>query len=124
MQMDVKYRLAGVTAVVDDHAISGPIKAPLLAKRLRDKEQVSDQFTVLLFDAVDICDVLLRHDKDVGRRLGIEVLKGDCEFILMDHLRGDLLFDDPAEDAVLVVSHGYPFCSPEKLLKKQLLAPV
>jgi hypothetical protein len=124
MQMDMKNGLTGVPAIVDDHAIAGLIKAFLLRKCLRHKEQVSNQLPVILPDAVNIGEVFFRHDEDMDRRLRIEVLEGNSKLILVDHFRGDLLFDDPAEDAVLIKSHAYPFRSPEKLLKKQLLAPV
>jgi hypothetical protein len=42
----------------------------------------------------------------------------------VDYYRRNLFFDYLAEDAVLIKSHAYPFCSLEKLLKKQLLEPV
>src|SRR3990172_9803434 len=125
MKMDVEHGLAGAVAVVNDHPVAALFKAFLGGDFPRDKEEVSHELPVRHGDAVNVRDMLFGNDERVDRRLGIDVLEGDRMLVLVDDRGRDLLFDDPAENAVRVGAHDLPplVCC-EKLRKKQHLLPV
>lgn len=125
MEMDVEHGLSSIKAVVDDHPITALIETLLRSYGLGNKEEVANEFTVCNGDAVDVSDMFFWHNKRVNRRLGIEVLEGDCVLILVEKCCRDFFLDDLAKKTVLVRTH---FLSPgrfsEKLLKKQERSPV
>jgi len=111
MQMDMKNRLTSVTAVVDHQPIATALEASFLCDTLRDKEQMTDPFAVFLPHAVNIRDMVFRNDKDMCRRLRIDVLKGDGKIILMYKPCRDRFLDDLAEDAILFPGHAASYLS-------------
>jgi len=103
--MDMKNGLAGVTPVIDHHAVAVLFKTFLYGNGFCNKEQVTNDLTVRDGYSVDVMDMFFRHDQRVRRRLGIDVLEGKGELIFVDDLGGDLFFDDLAEYAVWVKIH-------------------
>lgn len=125
MEMDVEYGLSRVKAVVDDHPITARIETFLRSNGLGNKEEVANEFTVRHGDAVDAGDMFFWHNERVNRRLGIEVLKGDCVLIFVENRCRDFFLDDPAKNTVPIRTHSLsPGMLSEKLLKKQERLPV
>jgi len=104
----MKHRLSRVPSVVNDHPVTMSLETAFLGDLLGDEEQMADHLAVRLLHAVDVRDVHFWNDQDMCRRLGVQVLEGDGEMILVHQLRRDLLCDYLAEDAVLVVRHKSP----------------
>ena len=96
----MENRLAGIMTVINDHPVATLIKPFLGRNGLGNKEQVSDDFTVRDNDTVNICDMFFRHNERMDRRLGVEILKCDRVFVLVDDRRRDLFLDDFAKQAV------------------------
>jgi hypothetical protein len=122
MKMNMKNRLAGVPTVVDHEPITASLEAPLLRDILRDQEQMPDLFLIYWFHAVNIRDMLFRNNKDMRRRLRIDILESDGMIILIHKLCRDRFLDDLAEDAILLPYHAISYLS--KRRKKQLRSPV
>ena len=110
----MENRLAGITAVVDDHPVAALIKPLFGSYGLGNKEQVPDYFTVRDNKTVDVGDMFFRHNEHMDRRLRIDVLKGDRVLVLVDDLCGDLFFDDLAKQAGWARAH---FISPRAYRK-------
>lgn len=125
MEMDVEHGLSSIKAVVDDHPITALIETFLRSYGLGNKEEMANKFAVRNGYAVDVSNMFFWHNKRVNRRLGIEVLEGDCVLVLMENRCRDFFLDDLAKNTVRVGTH---FVSPgrfsEKLLKKQERSPV
>jgi hypothetical protein len=100
MKMDMENRLSGIMAVIDDHTVTAFIKTPFGGDGPGNKEQVTDELSVRDNKTVNVGDMFFRHDERMDRRLGIDVLKSDRVFILVDDCCGDLFFDDLAKQAV------------------------
>lgn len=117
--------LTGIVAVIDDHPVTALVKPLLGCNGLGNKEQMPDELTVRDSETVNVCDMFFRHNERMDRRLGIEVLKGDRELILVDDLCDDFFLDDFAKQAVWDRGHFFsPGALPAKLLKKQDRSPV
>ena len=106
MKMNVKDRLSGIAAVVDDHPIAAFFESTLFSNRLRDEKEMSNKLSISLCYAVDVLNMLFGNDQDVGRGLRIDVFDRDGMFILMNQLGRNLIPNDLAEDAVLVLCHS------------------
>jgi hypothetical protein len=125
MKMDMKDRLAGIMAVVDDHPVTAFIKAPFRGDGLGDKEQMPNELTIRDNETVNIVNVFFRHDERMDRRLGIDVLKSDRVLIFVDDRGGNLFLDDLAKQAVRSRTHYiFPCALSAKLRKKQDRSPV
>ena len=104
--MDVKNGLTGIPAVIDDHSIAAPFKTVLLGECLSDEEKMADVLAVAFLHGMDISEVLFRYDKDVHRRLGIDIGERDGPLVLVQDPGRQPLLNDLAEQAVLVEIHG------------------
>lgn len=100
MKMNMENGLAGIVTVIDDHPVATLIKPFLGRNGLGNKEQVSDDFPVRDNETMNICDMFFRHNERMDRRLGVEILKSDRVFVLVDDRCRDLFFDDVAKQAV------------------------
>ena len=98
--MNMEHGLSGVFTVIDDHPVSALVESVLRSNGFGDKKQMADQLTVCCGDRMNVGDVFFWNNEKMGGRLGVEVLKCDCQFIFMDDFSGDLFFDDLAKNAV------------------------
>ncbi len=124
MQVNVKDRLSGITAVVDDETVAFFFQTFIPCDRLSDQKKTSNVYRIFVFHAMDIVKVILGDDQDMDGRLRIDVLEcNGCRILKYDG-GGDLLLDDPAKKTALGIClvHLSPIF--EKLLKKQLRDPV
>ncbi len=124
MQVNVKYCLPGITTVVDHHPIAVLIETLFFGNRLCNQEQMSYILPVPFLHTMNIGHVSLGHNKDMDRRLRVDVLERDGSRIFIDDLSGNTFLDDLAEEAAFREAHDHRSPFSEKLLKKQLLAPV
>ncbi len=123
--MKMKHGLACPAPVIDYHPVPFFIKVFVFCNFSCGKEKVPNKLSVGVGHALNIGNVLFGNDQRVDRRLGIDIFEGGNGVILVNDFRRGLFFDDPAEDAVRIAAHAFsPSGLPEKLLKKQLLAPV
>jgi hypothetical protein len=101
VDVDVVHGLAAVFSGVDDSAIA--LRESLDARDLGSGPmQVAEQRVVLLLCVRNGGDVLSRDDKDVHRRLRLDVGEGVAVLILVDGFGGNTPVDDLAEYA----AHG------------------
>ena len=84
MKMDMKNRLPGVLAVINDHPVAALLKALLRSDAFGDKKQMPDQFPLGYGDAVNVGDVFFRNDERMDRRLRIDVFKSDGVVVLVN----------------------------------------
>src|SRR5215470_3305428 len=99
MQMNVKYGLAGVAVGVEDRPKAAG-QPSLLGERGGPSDQLAHDAIVARLDVVQRCDMPLRHDEDMGRRLRIDVVEGEDAVVLVDDRSRHLALDDLAEKAV------------------------
>ncbi len=106
--MYVEHRLTGTASVVHHQAVSPFLKALLIGEHLSNKKEMTDIFSISVLHTMDISQMGFGNNKDMDRRLWIDVLKGDCPSVLIEYLRRNLLLDDPTEKTVLVRAHVIP----------------
>ena len=124
VEMNMKYGLPGAGAVIDDHPVSLRVQPLVLSDLFCGQEEVADKVSVGFGHAVNIGNMFFGNDERVDRRLRVNVLEGGHEIVFVNDLGRDLFSDDPAEKAVWILAHFFPFSFSEKLLKKQLRSPV
>jgi len=83
MQMDVKYGLPGVPAIVDHHSVPVLFQTFLRCEGPRYEEQMTNDLSVWDRDAVDISDMFLGNDERMDWRFRINVVKSDCIVIFV-----------------------------------------
>ncbi len=107
MQVQVVHRLATVFASVHNDAIA--LGKPLFAGELRgSQEQMAEQSPPVFVRLIDGADVLAGNEKQMYRRLRMDVGEGVDEVVLVDGGGGNLAFYDLAKDAAhgVVSVHG------------------
>lgn len=98
MKMQMEDRLASVSAGIDHEAIAR-FGEPFVCCNLGAGEQEpSKERVVGLTQVLDRRDVTLGNHQRMHRRLGIDVVEGQCVFILIDNLGRDASFDNSAEE--------------------------
>lgn len=98
--MDVTYGLTRVAACVHHETIALITHAFAGGDFLRSVEQRRKRGRVAAVDIVHRCDVLLRNDEDVDRRLRMQVAKRDHTVIIIHDVGGNLVCRDATENAV------------------------
>jgi hypothetical protein len=106
--MDMKNRLTGVQSVVDHHPVAFFFQALSGSHGFGDEKKMTYQFPVGNHYTVNVRYMFLWHNERVNRSLGVDILKGDGIFVLMDKLSGDLFVDDLAEEAGWIERHVSP----------------
>ena len=96
VEMQMLYRLAGISTAVCDNAVSA---AELFALgNLGDSfKDLGYERAVLRSYFVNRRNMLLRYDKDMYRCLRIYIAESINVFVLIDLRRGDIALDDLAE---------------------------
>ncbi len=110
--MHMEHCLTSTAPVVHHQAVSPLLKALLVGEHLGNKKEMTDIFSVSVLHTLDISQMGFGNDKDMDRRLWIDVLKGKCLCVLIKYLGRNLLLDDSTEKTVLVKAHVFPL-SPE-----------
>lgn len=100
--MKMPDRLAGTGSIIDDESVV--LKALFFCDLASGPVEMANQFFVGRFDIGDLFQMFKRDDEDMGRGLGVDVLKGETLLVFVDDLCGDLFFADFAEEAAHKVS--------------------
>src|SRR3954466_551490 len=101
VQVEMEDGLTAAWADVVDRAV--PVFDVAFARELGgDHVRVTDNLEIIGGECVHADNVLLRNDEQVSWRLGVDVLKGEDEFIFVDFARGNVAGDDLAEETVRV----------------------
>jgi hypothetical protein len=95
MEVEVMDGLTGLLTDVGDHAVA--LQPQLLGDLGDDGEDVSHHGGVVLGHFGHGGDVRLGDDQEVGGSLGINVIKGETDLVLIDFIGRDLPFGDLAE---------------------------
>jgi hypothetical protein len=102
MQMQMENCLSRVRTYVV-HRAKSVLKLALLGDLCGDQVGIADNLCIRLSQMIDPGNVLLGDNKDVCRRAGFDVLKGEDLLIFVNFLRRYGAGNDLAEEAV---SHG------------------
>jgi len=83
----MRDHLPGISAGVDDQAVTFPGDALLFSDLPGSGEQAPDQRFISRRDLIHGGDMPVWHDQDVFRRGRVDVVEGGHLFIAKDHLR-------------------------------------
>lgn len=83
--MDVIDGLPGSRTAVEDRSIA-VVESLVFCQLSCDREQVTHQGLVYLIEIVEAGDRLTGNDQYVGRRLWIDISKGDARVVLIHHV--------------------------------------
>ncbi len=121
----MEHRLPCAGTVVDNQAVSFRIQALCFGNFFCSKKKMADKFTVSFRHAVNLGYVPFGNDESMHGRLGVHVFECNDRLVLEHDPGWDFLIDDLAKNTVWIQTHDlFPSSEPEKLLKKQLRAPV
>lgn len=99
-------RLPAVRALVDDDAISLPVALHARTDLRRRAEQPRfDARIGLLIEVREMFGVQCRHNQDMSRCLGTQIVKSDDLVVAQDFARRNLTAHDFAKDAVLLAHY-------------------
>lgn len=102
VEVNMHHGLSGSGAAVVDDAVA--VFQPLSLGNLRDGGEAGrDSAGVRVIEFVGGSNVLLRHDEDMHRGLGIDIPEGEDLVVLIDLAAGDLPGDNLAKQAIV---HG------------------
>lgn len=94
MDVEVRHGFAAVRAVVDDDPVAGLGEAGIAGKFGGGKQQVAEQGGVSWGGQGQSWDWLARHDEDVQRGLGRDVVERHAVLIFVNERRRDVLVTD------------------------------
>ncbi len=98
--MEMWNGFACVAAVVDDHAIAVFSQA-FFASDFSDLDhEVAEEFLIVRLRFTNAGDWFLGNDQDMGRGLGIGVVKGEGGFVIVDDIRLQFARNDSFEDGL------------------------
>src|SRR5258706_7147179 len=109
MEMNMKNGLPRGRAAVEHDAKAVLRDALLLGEAVGDGTTIADELVIVLLQLEQRRDVLHRHDQDMDRRLGPDVLEGDDRVVAIDDVALDLPFDDAAKKTVAHRPTSAPF---------------
>lgn len=98
--MKVMDGLLRILAAIDDTAISRLLDALLGSDTSGRETQTSKQVGVRRVGVRKTADVTARNDKNVDRRFGIDIAKGQDVFILVNNIRENVPQGDFAKEAI------------------------
>ena len=100
MEVQVVDTLTGLLTDVGDHAVA--IQTQLLGDLGDDGEDMGHHGGVVLGHFGDRGDVGLGDDQEMGGSLGIDVIKGEADLVLIDLIGRDLPFGGIANNFFIV----------------------
>ena len=100
MKVNVKDRLSGVGAAVDDEAVTVLGDALLLGETVGDAVNSADELADVVLQIREQPDVHDRHDENVDRRLRSDIPKGDDAVVAVDDIAFDLALDNAAKKTI------------------------
>lgn len=100
MKMDMKHALPRLVVGVHHQPVTMLGEALLCGELFGGEKQLADQHGIIALQIIDRGDMFARNDQDVGRRLGVEITKGDDIPIFIDLGGWDLAINNLAKDTV------------------------
>jgi len=100
MHVNMEDGLSGVGPCVDNRAVAGLVDLLRFGDAPSHEREMSKQGFIPRGHVVEGADVLLRNDKNVDRRLGIDVFKGEASVILKHDARGNFLSGELAKQTI------------------------
>lgn len=100
MDVEVKDRLSGSSAVVDHGSVANGFDPALASECTGKPEEMSDHPLVFGFHAAQGLDMGARQYQQVHRRLRMQILDRYRRLVFVDEPGGRFTPDDLAEDAV------------------------
>ncbi len=94
--MQMLYCLQSILTAVDHDSVA-VLKAQLRSDILDLQHHISQDVRVLIGDIIDGCDVLLRDEQAVYRRLRIHIVEAENLIIFVNFVRWDLTISDHTE---------------------------
>jgi hypothetical protein len=101
VKMQVEHVLASSPLHIEDQSITRLVNPLIPGDLAGPEEHLSEKGAILLLQVVDAADVFSGHQKDVNRRVRLDVMKGDQVIVLIDLIRGLPPLNDFAENATL-----------------------
>jgi hypothetical protein len=98
--MEVENVLPATSFHVEYQFIAGAMDSQFLRDLLCPQDEFRNHGAVFIGQVVDTPDVILGHQKDVNRRMGFDVFKGNDRFSLVDKVGRFFTPDDLAENTV------------------------
>lgn len=94
--MEMGNRFAAVATIINDEAeaLVGRVHPEFRSDFSRDKKKMAEEVAVPRLGLSHSWDGLARDDENMGRSLGIDIVKGDCEIVFVDKVRGNLPGND------------------------------
>jgi len=82
--MKMKHTLATVGTGIDDEAIPGICNSFQIGDLVAGQHQASEQHTIRILKFGNRSEMLSRDDERMYRRLGIDVVERDYQFVFID----------------------------------------
>ena len=118
MEMQVRYALTGLLPDVGHHPVT--LQTQLLGDLGDHGKDVGHHRRVVLADLCHRGDMHFGNHQKMGGRLGIDVIEGEADLILIDFVGGDLSLRDLAEQTTAHVKP--PFLGGTPPFSVQILA--
>jgi len=98
MNVQVVYRLASVSPIIDNQAKTIIRQSLQLGDVSGDDEEVSQQRLIPRLYGANPCDRALGNHQHMDRCLGMDVAKGQRAIVFVDNVGRDLAGNDPLEE--------------------------
>ena len=105
MKMDVENSLTRLFFGIEDDPVAAVFYSGFVGYGSGFVKDMAEKILPFLGKVVECSDVVFGNDKDVDRRLGIDILKREDLPVFVDHIGRDLFLYDTAKDTVFVI-HG------------------
>jgi hypothetical protein len=99
MHVNMKHLLSGILVAIHKQAIAPFGHALFFGDYFGGREHVADELFVFRQHVIHRGDLLIGHDQNVHRRLGVDIPKGGHLVITKDDIGGDFTLDDLAENS-------------------------
>ena len=103
VEMKMKHALAAVRTGIDDEAIPGICNSFQIRDLIAGQHQTSEQHTIRIMKLGNRGEMLSRDDERMYRRLGIDVVERNYQFVFIDEGCGNCFCDDFAKETF---AHG------------------
>ena len=100
VQVDVEHGLTRVGLAVEHKTGTAFFETEVFRDQLCAVEHLAHEFAIFRLHVHDGCNVALRHDQKVYRRLRGDVVEGEHIVVFVDFLGRDFTLDDFAEKTI------------------------
>ncbi len=97
MPMNMEYQLPGIAAAIVHQTVAGLLESRLLGDLFGGQQQIAEQRLILRLAIIHCGDVLLGDDKQMDRRLRLNIVKSADKIVFVNFARRNRSFDDFAK---------------------------